>query len=195
MLDQIAPDHPVAIKDVSQHNLWVNARALALTGITAHTPNPPGGEIERDANGQPTGILIESAGAAVQRFLDPTEAQLDAAVAHLSQYFIALVSPASKSRWPSPPNLPPMPGDRAGKLNLHVGAHLTRFSPFSEDWVPLETLTACAWHIKARTCIPRSRNSSSMACRLRARPPSSPPTPAKPARMTPRAMLLVNPTG
>ena len=141
LLDQIAPDHPVAIKDVSQHNLWVNARALALAGIGRDTPDPAGGTIERDTDGQPTGILIETAGAAVQRFLDPTEAQLDAATAHLSQYFHSLGITGFKEPMAFAPELAAYAkADRAGRLGLHVGAHLTRFSPFSEDWVPLDTL-------------------------------------------------------
>lgn len=141
LLDAIAPDHPVAIKDVSQHNLWVNTRALALAGITAGTPNPPGGEIERDGAGQPTGILIESAGAAVQRFLEPTEAQLDRATTHLSQYFHSLGITGFKEPMAFAPELAAYAkADREGRLNLHVGAHLTRFSPFSEDWVAMETL-------------------------------------------------------
>lgn len=141
ILDRIAPDHPVAIKDVSQHNLWVNSRALTLAGISRDTPDPPGGEIERDATGQPTGILIESAGAAVQRFLEPSEAELDRATRHLSQYFHSLGITGFKEPMAFAPELAAYAkADRAGALNLHVGAHLTRFSPFSEDWVPMETL-------------------------------------------------------
>lgn len=141
LLDQIAPDHPVVIKDVSQHNLWVNSRALALAGITRDTPNPPGGEIERDAAGLPSGILIESAGAGVQRFLEPTDDQLDRATAHLSRLFHGLGITGFKEPMAFSAELAAYAkAARAGTLNLHVGAHLTRFSPFSEDWVAMETL-------------------------------------------------------
>ena len=90
MLDRIAPNHPVAIKDVSQHNLWLNSTALRRAGITRDTPDPVGGVIERDATGAPTGILIEAAGALVQGLLEPSAAQLDQAVAHLSAVFHGL---------------------------------------------------------------------------------------------------------
>jgi predicted amidohydrolase YtcJ len=51
----VTRDHPVAW-DLSY--VWVaNTRALELSGITRDTPNPPGGEIVRDASGQPNGIL------------------------------------------------------------------------------------------------------------------------------------------
>lgn len=143
MLDRIAPDHPVAIKDVSQHNLWLNTAALRVAGITRDTADPAGGVIERDASGSPTGILIEAAGALVQGFLEPTAAELDAAVAHLSTYFHGLGITGFKEPMAFAPELAAYAkADRAGRLNLHVGAHLTRFSPFSEDWVPMEALAA-----------------------------------------------------
>lgn len=65
MLDRVAPDHPVALDTKSGHAKWVNTRALALAGITADTPDPAGGKIVRDAEGRPTGILLEGAMALV----------------------------------------------------------------------------------------------------------------------------------
>jgi predicted amidohydrolase YtcJ len=65
MLDRVAPDHPVALDTKSGHAKWVNTRALALAGITADTPDPAGGKIVRDAQGRPTGILLEGAMALV----------------------------------------------------------------------------------------------------------------------------------
>jgi predicted amidohydrolase YtcJ len=58
-LDQAAPEHPVALDSKDLHSLWVNSLALRLAGITAATPDPPGGEIVRDARGEPSGILKE----------------------------------------------------------------------------------------------------------------------------------------
>jgi predicted amidohydrolase YtcJ len=76
MLDRAAPDNPVSLVDISGHSLWTNSRALELAGITATTPNPPGGIIERDASGRATGVLRESAGGLVGRLIPPTtEAQ------------------------------------------------------------------------------------------------------------------------
>src|SRR5262249_24996890 len=45
----------------SGHAAWVNSYALHLSGITADTPDPDGGQIQRDSSGQPTGILFENA--------------------------------------------------------------------------------------------------------------------------------------
>jgi len=60
-LDRIAPEHPVALDSKDGHTLWLNSRALQLIGITRDTPDPFGGQIERDEHGEPTGILKEMA--------------------------------------------------------------------------------------------------------------------------------------
>ncbi|MBN1202721.1 MAG: amidohydrolase [Anaerolineae bacterium] len=59
-LDTVAPHHPVYLSAKSWHAAWVNSAALKQAGITAATPDPPGGCIQRDPSGQPTGILFES---------------------------------------------------------------------------------------------------------------------------------------
>ncbi len=61
ILDRIAPDNPVALIDSSYHTRWVNSRALTLAGITRESKAPSGGVIDRDAQGDPTGILSEEA--------------------------------------------------------------------------------------------------------------------------------------
>jgi predicted amidohydrolase YtcJ len=68
-LDKVAPDNPVAFTDISLHGLWVNSKALQIAGITAKTPNPPGGIIEHDASGEPSGVLRESAGGLVRQHI------------------------------------------------------------------------------------------------------------------------------
>jgi predicted amidohydrolase YtcJ len=61
LLDSVAPDNPVALSDISGHSTWANSKALEISGITAETTNPPGGIIERDDKGEPTGVLREAA--------------------------------------------------------------------------------------------------------------------------------------
>lgn len=60
-LTAAAPDHPVYLTRVDGHAAWVNKRALELAGITKSTPDPMGGKIVRDAQGEATGILIDRA--------------------------------------------------------------------------------------------------------------------------------------
>jgi hypothetical protein len=60
-LDRAAPDVPAIIRSRDVHSAWLNTRALRLAGITHSTPDPAGGRIMRDAHGEPTGILQETA--------------------------------------------------------------------------------------------------------------------------------------
>jgi predicted amidohydrolase YtcJ len=68
-LDAVVSEHPVALEDKSHHATWVNSRALELAGLTASTPDPPGGEILRDEAGKPTGILLETAAESVDAII------------------------------------------------------------------------------------------------------------------------------
>ena len=61
----------MSLVDISGHSLWVSSRALALAGIDTSSVNPPGGIIERDASGVPTGVLRESAAGLVRRIVPP----------------------------------------------------------------------------------------------------------------------------
>ncbi|SCF02764.1 hypothetical protein GA0074695_2959 [Micromonospora viridifaciens] len=60
-LDSVCPELPVALPNADGHTVWANSAALRLAGIDASTPDPVGGEIVRDASGEPTGILREAA--------------------------------------------------------------------------------------------------------------------------------------
>ncbi|MGW0877307.1 amidohydrolase [Streptomyces sp. NPDC002740] len=79
-LDAVVPDRPVFLPNRDHHGAWVNTRALERAGIDARTPDPADGRIERDAAGNPTGMLQEGAVHLVGRLVpDPTpEEQLAA---------------------------------------------------------------------------------------------------------------------
>lgn len=81
LLDKVSPDNPVALNDISGHSLWVNSKALAAAGVTAKTADPAGGIIERDAKGEPAGVLRERAGQFIYSVIPaPTPAQNIAAL-------------------------------------------------------------------------------------------------------------------
>jgi len=62
LLDKVAPDNPVALSRADGHSVLVNSYVIRNSGITRETPDPPGGEIQRDPKtGEPTGIFKESA--------------------------------------------------------------------------------------------------------------------------------------
>ncbi len=60
-LDAVVKDNPVALIRSDNHTLWVNSKALELAGITKDTKDPDGGVIQRDASGNPNGILVDAA--------------------------------------------------------------------------------------------------------------------------------------
>lgn len=64
-LDGVAPNNPVILERADGHAVVVNSAALKAAGITSDTPDPAGGRIEKDELGQPTGMLIDAAGAPV----------------------------------------------------------------------------------------------------------------------------------
>ncbi|MFN3413382.1 MAG: amidohydrolase [Thermoanaerobaculum sp.] len=70
-LSQAVPEHPVLAWRVDGHAVLVNQKALELAGISAGTPDPPGGQVLRDEQGQPTGVLVDTATELVERILPP----------------------------------------------------------------------------------------------------------------------------
>ncbi len=68
-LSAVSPNNPVVLRHASGHAAFANARAMEMAGIDRDTPDPPGGEIVRDAEGNPIGAFRETA----QRLLSPAE--------------------------------------------------------------------------------------------------------------------------
>jgi predicted amidohydrolase YtcJ len=60
-LDSVAPKNPVILTRKDGHSVWLNSLALKNAGVTRDTAVPAGGVIDRDATGEPTGILRENA--------------------------------------------------------------------------------------------------------------------------------------
>ena len=65
-LSRVSPANPVFLTHASGHASFANARAMALSDITPGTPDPPGGDLLRDAKGQPTGLLRETASGLIR---------------------------------------------------------------------------------------------------------------------------------
>ncbi|WP_306005225.1 amidohydrolase [Aquicoccus porphyridii] len=140
-LDQIAPEHPVAVADTSQHAFWCNSAALAQAGINRDTPHIPGGVIERDSAGEPTGMLAEAAGAPVRRCTTWTQSQLSQASEYFIKYFNSLGYTGFKE---------PMADEEAltayaaasdkGHLSLNMAAHITAFSPLTGTLAPIREI-------------------------------------------------------
>jgi predicted amidohydrolase YtcJ len=94
-LDRAAPHHPVYMTHVTGHFSVANSRALELAGVSAATPDPPGGFVARDASGSPTGLLAEAAAQLlVSQHLPPLtmEEMLDCLATAGAQYVKAGVT-------------------------------------------------------------------------------------------------------
>ena len=78
-LDKASPDNPVLLTHASGHAAFVNGKAMELAKLTRQTPNPSGGEILKDQQGNPTGLLRETAQGVVARAHNQWLAQRTAA--------------------------------------------------------------------------------------------------------------------
>jgi len=70
-LDAIVRERPVLLSRVDGHAIWVNTAALKLASIGPGTPDPKGGQIIRDAKGNPTGVLVDAATNLIEQHVPP----------------------------------------------------------------------------------------------------------------------------
>ncbi len=78
-LNEVAPDTPVHLTHASGHAAIANDAALEAAGIGPDTPDPDGGTIVRDAQGQATGVLLETAAGLVQEAVEASRSDMSAA--------------------------------------------------------------------------------------------------------------------
>jgi predicted amidohydrolase YtcJ len=88
-LDAVVSDRPVVLSRVDGHAEWVNSRVIQLAGLSRETPDPPGGRIERDAAGNPSGVFVDKAMALIDKLIpeptrDEQRAALQAAMTHMN---------------------------------------------------------------------------------------------------------------
>jgi predicted amidohydrolase YtcJ len=99
LLDEAVSGRPVIVHNISEHAMWLNARAMALAGITDEPLPDPVEErnVIRDASGHPTGVLIEAAMEAVERYVRATLsveeelAMIQVAMRELNRYGITSI--------------------------------------------------------------------------------------------------------
>ncbi|HMF91407.1 MAG TPA: amidohydrolase [Candidatus Angelobacter sp.] len=71
LIDPLTPETPVSVNRYDGHEVLVNSVVLRLANITAKTPDPPGGQIVRDEQGNPTGVLRDAAQDLVNKVMPP----------------------------------------------------------------------------------------------------------------------------
>jgi hypothetical protein len=73
-LDRAAPDHPLWLTRADGHGAVANSKALEIAGVSRTTKDPSGGEVMRDARGEPTGMLLDRAKNLVDQHIpDPSD--------------------------------------------------------------------------------------------------------------------------
>ena len=143
-IDEITTDHPVYLNRVDGHIAVANTRALQLASITLASKDPQGGKIDRDANGQPTGILRETAKDAMTAVIPKPTAEkrrraMEAALNDLAQWGITSaqdysdIGGDSQLEWAEFQTLEEM--EREGKLTVRISEWL----PFND---PVDVLQA-----------------------------------------------------
>jgi predicted amidohydrolase YtcJ len=93
-LDKASTDHPILITHASGHLSAANSYMLRISGITRDSKDPPGGALERDASGEPDGIIKESARRLLtnDRSIDPPKPTADEELGGYRRYFRALLA-------------------------------------------------------------------------------------------------------
>jgi predicted amidohydrolase YtcJ len=71
LIDSLTPDTPVSVNRYDGHEVLVNSVVLRLANVTAKTPDPPGGQIVRDEQGNPTGVLRDAAQDLINKVMPP----------------------------------------------------------------------------------------------------------------------------
>ena len=89
-LDPFTKDRPTLLERVDGHAVLANSAAIAAAGVTARTPDPAGGRIERDAKGNPTGLFVDAARRLIEKAAPaPLPRERDAAIAKAQEILIA----------------------------------------------------------------------------------------------------------
>jgi len=144
-LDAVALKNPVILVHVSGHVAVANSLALKIAEIDENTPNPPGGEIEHDALGQPTGILKEAAAMELVRIRipDPTTEDrrrgIELVLANVAKNGVTSVQDFSvhdPSEWTNFEVLYDLKSE--GKLTVRI----TEWLPFNATMKELQTMRA-----------------------------------------------------
>ncbi|MEM7374120.1 MAG: amidohydrolase [Bacteroidota bacterium] len=140
IIDDVVPDRPVAIMEQTSHSIWCNSKALELMNIQSSTPNPPGGIIMRDNQGEATGLLIDNAGnLLIDLALTPTPERMqndynglvDVALPELAKYGITSVCDA-RTYWKRDHHLTWQRVFEEGKLTVRANLGLWAY-PDGQD--------------------------------------------------------------
>lgn len=112
ILDELIPDRPVFLLNAECHGAWLNSKGLEMAGINEHTPDPPFGTIVKDKDGQPTGILLETAMKLADQAFHIPEKKAE-------ELLSRFLSAANRLGITSVSDMLPLPGFELGDLSLY----------------------------------------------------------------------------
>lgn len=135
-LSRAVPDHPVLLTRVDGHASLVNAAAMRAANLTRNSQSPAGGEIIKDAQGNPTGVLVDNAKNLVSRVVPPptreqVKEMITDAIAEMHRFGLTGVHDAGASGQTL--ELYEELG-REGKLNIRLYAMISDHQPTIEAW-------------------------------------------------------------
>jgi predicted amidohydrolase YtcJ len=155
-IDAASAGHPVLIQRIDGHMALANTLALERAGITRDTPDPDGGLIVHDADGEPTGIVKDAAVELVARAVPPRSDEeirdaLDAAMAHAAS--LGITSIQDITLWEEWPVM--VEAHRAGRLTVRIASRtplatwerqrdLVAWGGRGDDWLRLDGVKAYA---------------------------------------------------
>jgi predicted amidohydrolase YtcJ len=139
-IDAVSGDTPVAVPRTDLHAFLLNSVALKLAGIDRNTPDPAGGVIERDARGEPTGVIKDNARALVDRVIPPpsdadTDEAMRAGIAHGLSKGVAQVHNPDPFDWKAYESL------RRLRLKGETDMRFYAFTPL-QDWQKMVDIVA-----------------------------------------------------
>jgi predicted amidohydrolase YtcJ len=136
LLDRAAPANPVFLDRVDGHAVWVNTAALEAGGVTGSTPDVAGGQILRDADGMPTGILVDFATDLVEHAIPvPGEEEIGAMLSAAQDRIVSLGMTGVHDMGVGPDTLALYRRfDEAGRLVPRVVAYFSARSPAALGW-------------------------------------------------------------
>src|SRR5256714_1759159 len=130
-IDSVTPNNPVFVNRLDGHMALANAAAMRAAKVTRDTPAPVGGELPRDARGEPIGIFKDNAEDLIERAIPaPTAEQRDSALARALAHAASLGVTATghmSASWADLASYKRL--ERAGRMTLRVALYLP-----IEDW-------------------------------------------------------------
>ena len=128
LIDAACSDHPAFLQRIDGHMALANSLALKLAGIGRDTPNPPGGEIDHDNDGNPTGILRDAAATLVERIMPPPSPEEQDRAMEAAMHEAAIHGVTSVQNMADTPDDPTQPANfrefqkfaREGRLTVRI---------------------------------------------------------------------------